>query len=71
VARVLRGEDTSVRKLAVTPGTLNVFKGRNTLHRVSPPAGNRDRMIAIFSYYDRPGVRFSAEESIGFYGRAN
>ena len=71
VARLLRGEDDQVRKLMVTPGTLNVFKGRNTLHRVNPPAGTKDRIIAIFSYYDRPGVRFSPDESIGFYGRAN
>jgi hypothetical protein len=24
----------------------------------------------VFTYYDRPGVTFSAEERIGFYGRA-
>jgi hypothetical protein len=70
VARVLRGEDEAVRTRAVTPGTLNVFKGRNTLHRITPPVGQRDRMIAIFSYYERPGVSFSAEERRGFYGRA-
>jgi len=69
VARVLSGEDDGVRTRAVTPGTLNVFKGRNTLHRITPPVGKRDRMIAIFSYYERPGVSFSAEERRGFYGR--
>jgi len=69
VAALLRGEDPAVRTLPVTPGTLNVFRGRNTLHRVSPPAGGRDRIIAIFSYYDRPGVSFSTEERLGFYGR--
>lgn len=70
VARLLRGEDPAVRVLPVTPGTLNVFRGRNTLHRVSPPVGKRDRIIAVFSYYDRPGVAFSTEERMGFYGRA-
>jgi hypothetical protein len=69
VARVLGGEDDTVRTRAVAPGTLNVFKGRNTLHRITPPVGKRDRMIAIFSYYERPGVSFSAEERRGFYGR--
>jgi len=71
VARVLRGEDEAVRTRAVTPGTLNVFKGKNTLHRITPPVGKRDRIIAIFSYYERPGVVFSAEERLGFYGRAS
>ena len=52
------------------PGTLNVFKGRNTAHRTSPVIGPRERMIAVFSYYERPGVLFSDEERIGFYGRA-
>jgi len=69
VARLLRGEDPEVRVLPVTPGTLNVFRGRNTLHRVSPPRGGRDRIIAVLSYYDRPGVTFSTEERMGFYGR--
>jgi len=71
VARLLRGEDNVIRTLPLRPGTLNVFKGKNTLHRVSPPTGGRDRIVAIFSYYDRPGVVFSAEERLGFYGRAN
>jgi hypothetical protein len=71
VACLLRGEDRLVRTLPLKPGTLNVFKGRNTLHRVTPPVGDRDRVIAIFSYYERPGVTFSDEERHGFYGRAN
>lgn len=69
VARVLAGEDPEVRVLTLAPGTLNVFLGKNTLHRVSPPAGARARVIAIFSYYDRPGVTFTPEERMGFYGR--
>jgi len=69
VARVLAGEDAEVRVLPLTPGTLNVFLGKNTLHRVSPPEGERPRMVAVFSYYDRPGVHFSPEEQLGFYGR--
>jgi hypothetical protein len=30
----------------------------------------RERMIAVFSYFDRPGVVFSREDQLGFYGRA-
>ena len=25
---------------------------------------------AVFSYYEKPGVMFSTEERVGFYGRA-
>lgn len=70
VARLLAGEDANVRTLPLTPGTLNVFRGKNTAHRVTPIAGSRERVVAVFSYYDRPGVRLSDAERNGFYGRA-
>jgi hypothetical protein len=69
VARVLRGEDPGVAVNPLKAGTLNVFAGRNTLHRVSPVRGDRSRLVAVFCYYERPDVRFSAEENRGFYGR--
>lgn len=69
VARLLAGQDPELRRLSLAPGTLNVFRGRDTAHRVTPVIGERPRMIAVFSYYDRPGVRFSTEEQLGFYGR--
>lgn len=71
VARLVRGEDEEMQTLRLDAGSLNVFKGLNTPHRVTPVVGNRERIIAVFSFYDRPGVRFSRKESIGFYGRAN
>lgn len=70
VARLLGGADEAVRTLSLNPGTLNVFKGRNTAHRITPVEGGTARMVAVFSYYDRPGVVFSDAERIGFYGRA-
>ena len=69
VGRLLAGEDRDVRILALAPGTLNVFKGRNTAHRVSPVEGERPRVIAVFSYYETPDVSFCDEERLGFYGR--
>lgn len=70
VAKLLKGKDRQVRSIALKPGALNVFKGRNTAHRVTPPMGDKPRTIAVLSYYETPGVRFSAEERIGFYGRS-
>jgi len=69
VARLLEGHDPAVEKLQIAPGTLNVFRGKNTAHRVTPVKGARSRIIAVFSFYDCPGVAFSDEERIGFYGR--
>ncbi|MBZ9797451.1 2OG-Fe(II) oxygenase [Mesorhizobium sp. ES1-4] len=70
VARLLEGRDPDARILRMKPGTLNVFRGKNTAHRVTTVEGERERMIAVFSYYERPGVMFSEEERVGFYGRA-
>ena len=71
VARLVDGVDETARSLRLSAGTLNVFRGLNTPHCVSPVEGIRSRMVAVFSFYDRPGVQFSTEERIGFYGRAN
>ena len=70
VARLLAGRDGQVQTLPLAPGTLNVFKGKNTAHRVTPVEGEVPRIIAVFSYYERPDVRFSDAERLGFYGRA-
>ena len=71
VARLLEGADPHVETLPLAAGTLNIFKGKNTAHRVTPVAGARERIIAVFSYYERPDVLFSEAERIRFYGRAS
>ena len=68
VARLLEGCEPPV-VMDLDPGTLNVFRGRNTAHRVAPVRGSTPRIIAVFSYYERPGVTFTSEERRGFYGR--
>ena len=69
VARLLRGEDSQVATLKLGAGDLNVFKGKNTAHRVTPPRGKRARLVAVFTYYETPGRVFSDKENLGFYGR--
>ena len=71
VGRLLAGRDDRVQTLPLAPGTLNVFKGKNTAHRVTPVEGRRPRIIAVFSYYERPDVSFSDAERLGFYGRTD
>jgi hypothetical protein len=71
VAQVLGALDPEVRVNPLAPGTLNVFAGKNTLHRVAKIRGTRNRLVAVYCYYEQPGVRFSPAERIGFYGRAD
>jgi len=69
VARLLRGEDGQVSVRSLAAGSLNIFAGRHTAHRVTPVLGKRSRIVSVFSYYDTPGFTFSSDERIGFYGR--
>jgi len=70
VSKVLSGEEAPTQ-LKQSPGSLNVFKGKNTAHRVTETRGKQDRIIAVFSFFEVPGVQFSEQERVGFYGRAN
>ncbi len=70
VGMVVAGLDQQVRHHHPEPGTLTVFAGHDTAHRVTASVGERDRVVAVFSFYEQPGVIFSPAERLGFYGRA-
>ena len=69
VGRLLAGEGDGVRTLGLAAGTLNVFRGKNTAHRVTAVEGRVPRIVAVLSYYETPGVSFTEAERLGFYGR--
>ena len=68
VARVLDGQ-TPVTALNAQPGTLLLFRGRNSIHRVSPNGGKRTRMLAVLAYNSQPGISLSETARMTFYGR--
>jgi hypothetical protein len=69
VARVLDGDRTGVRELAMGAGALVLFQGRYSLHRVAPVEGARPRLLAVFSYDREPGVMLTEHNRRLFYGR--
>jgi hypothetical protein len=69
VAQVLAGTSTEVTRLPMTPGTLLIFAGRHSLHRVSPIGGTTDRLVALLGYDTRPGTRSSPHLQRKRYGR--
>ena len=71
IGEFLVSDQSNVITVPLEAGTLNVFRGKNTLHRVSPVVGDKQRVITVFSFYENPGVQFSDEEKIGFYGRTD
>ena len=68
VARVLDGESDRER-LVFSDGMLVLFRGRNTLHRVTPVRESRERIQVVLAYNTEPGVSLSESARMTFYGR--
>ncbi len=72
VAQVLRGDDTpEVLTLPMRPGTLLVFAGRHSLHRVTPIGGPLTRLVGLFGYDTKPGTTSSELLKLVRYGRSS
>lgn len=52
------------------PGTLAIFSGSKSLHRVTPVKGNRSRLVAVFTFATQPGFCNSPQVQTLFWGRA-
>jgi len=62
-----RGGDR-VKKLHRAPGSLVIFRGDRSVHRVSEVEGDRLRMMAVMVYEERPGVIGRPEVNATVYG---
>jgi hypothetical protein len=70
VAAIRNGERNDlVRIEPMTPGTLMVFNGRWSYHRVSKVQGDVARHVALLAYDTKPGTDSNTELKIGRYGR--
>jgi hypothetical protein len=69
VQRLLEGDRTEVITLDLAPGTLALFEGRHSIHRVSPVEGSEPRLIALLGYDTKPGVMSSDLLKQRRYGR--
>jgi hypothetical protein len=69
VAGVLAGDRSSVVALAMTPGTLLLFEGRYSLHRVSPVSGPVLRHVGLLAYDTKAGTVGSELLRMDRYGR--
>jgi hypothetical protein len=69
VEAVLDGDSSLIHTLRLQPGDLQIFKGRYSLHRVTPLAGATPRYVAIFSYVEVPGMVGSPDRTLQLYGR--
>ena len=65
---VLNGK-TTANTLSMDAGALVLFRGRNSMHRVTPVEGDVTRMLAVLAYNTKAGVSLSESARKTFYGR--
>lgn len=68
VAKLLDGH-TVPDVLKIDPGTLVLFRGRNSIHRVTPTEGDTKRILVVLAYNSEPGIALSESARQTFYGR--
>lgn len=69
VRAVLDGDRSRVERVPMTPGTLLLFQGRHSLHRVTPIRGATSRLVALLAYDTKPGTVSSDFLRLARYGR--
>lgn len=70
VDEILDGK-APVEVVEADAGTLVFFRGRNSIHRVSPNEGDLTRILAVLAYNSEPDVELSEAARMTFYGRLN
>ena len=70
VQAVVDGDHRDVRRLTLGPGDIQLFSGRNTLHRVTPVEGNATRNVALPAWSTTPHHVGTLERAVHSYGRA-
>jgi hypothetical protein len=70
VADVLAGGRNGVVELPFTAGTLLIFGGRQTLHRVTRVSGTQPRLVPVLCYSEQPDDKNSVTVRQLFWGRS-
>ena len=69
VRALLAGDRARVRTISAEAGTLALFRGHFSPHRVTPVEHGLARVNAVLAYATRPDARLSASALRIFYGR--
>jgi len=70
VKRVLEGSSDRIVRVPMRPGTMLLFEGRNSIHRVTPIRGHTTRLVALLAYDTKPDTRSSKLLQLARYGRS-
>jgi hypothetical protein len=69
VKKVITGDEDGIVEVGREEGSLCIFRGCNSLHRVSPVKGDRLRIMGVFVYENEPGITGDGEVNETVYGR--
>lgn len=70
IQKVMNGQSAeSVRTEPMTPGTLMLFNGRWSMHRVTKIEGDVPRYVALLAYDTKPGTDSTDTLKMSRYGR--
>ena len=68
VAKVVHGDRSNVETVPREAGALVIFRGCNSLHRVTTVEGEKDRLMSVFVYENEPGIIGDPEVNKTVYG---
>jgi hypothetical protein len=71
VKAVLDGTSDRVLRLEMTPGTLLIFEGRHSIHKVTPIHGSIPRLVGLLAYDTKPGTCSTELLRLARYGRVS
>jgi len=63
--------DNILHTLDFHPGTLSIFSGSRSLHRVTQVKGSQSRLVAVLTYATKPGFKNSKQVQELFWGRSS
>jgi len=65
---VIKGK-LQLKTLAMGDGSLVLFRGRNSLHRVAPVVSEHARILVTLNFNTEPGIMLSELARMAFFGR--
>ena len=71
VARVLRDDGKAALEVPMEPGDFVLFRGRHSLHRVTPVEGGRERLMLLMSYDNVKKRPVDTGSNVDLFGRAS
>lgn len=71
VPQIFKGNEDEVRTVPFNPGDIIIFRGANTLHRVTRTECDQPRLLSVSHFERTPGRVYGSQFKIDVFGRAD